>query len=287
MKPARFEYHAAATLGEAVTLVSEHGPDGRVLAGGQSLIPLLNLRQVRPHHLIDVCRAAELDHIEDAGGAITIGAATRQARVEHAPHVRERLPLLVEALRFVASEPIRHMGTVVGSLAYADPAAEIPAVALAVDAELRVCGRAGERTVGAAEFFRGAHRTALEPGELLASARFPVMDTQAGSAFVEVARRHGAPAVAGAAVMVRLAAGAVDRVAIALCGVGATPVRARAAEAQLRGVPPSPQAIDAAADRAVADLDPPSDVHAGSAYRRDAARACVRRALTHALERAA
>jgi len=286
MKPPPFVYHAPTTVAEAVTLLDETGEEGQVLAGGQSLIPLMNFRLARPGHLVDVTSIRDLDYVRREDGRLRIGAATRQAAVERDPAAAEQAPLLVEALGFVGHEPIRHRGTVVGSLAHADPAAEIPAVALAMDAELTAVGARGERRLAASELFTGPFSTSLEPGELLTEAQFTAWPPGSGHAFLEFARRHGDFAVAGAAVLLHLDAGVVDRAAIALCGVAGTPVRATEAERRLLGERPTPAVVEAAAEAATAGLTPASDVHGGSAYRRQVARAYVRRALALAAERA-
>ncbi|HZV51809.1 MAG TPA: xanthine dehydrogenase family protein subunit M [Candidatus Dormibacteraeota bacterium] len=286
MKPPPFVYHAPGTVAEAATLLHEAGEEGRVLAGGQSLIPLMNFRLARPGHLVDITSVRELDYIRAEDGRLRIGAAARQAAVERDPAAAERAPLLVEALGFVGHEPIRHRGTVVGSLAHADPAAEIPAVALAMEAELTAVHAQGERRIAASEFFTGPFSTGLETGELLTEVSFPVWPPGTGHAFVEFARRHGDFAVAGAAVLLHLDGEVVDRVAIALCGVAGTPVRATEAERRLLGERPTPAVMAEAAEVATSRLSPASDVHGSSDYRRQVARAYVRRALALAAERA-
>lgn len=286
MKPAPFAYHGARTTTEAVALLGEFRDGGRVLAGGQSLVPLMNFRLARPSHLIDINRVDELDYIRHTDGLIAIGARTRQAAAERSPLIREQAPLLAEALAWVGHEPIRHRGTVVGSIAHADPAAEIPAVALAMDGEVTAVSLRGERVIAAADFFRGPFLIALEPGELVTELRLRPWPPGTGYAFLEFARRHGDFAIAGAGVLLHLGPGGVERAAVVLCGVADTPVRARAAEDRLRGHPPTPEVLAAAADAAVADLTPPGDVHGSPEYRRTVARAYVRRALARALERA-
>lgn len=286
MKPAPFAYHAARTVREAVSLLGEFQDGGRVLAGGQSLVPLMNFRLARPSHLVDINPVEELDYIRRADGVLAIGARTRQAAAERSPLVRDQAPLLAEALGWVGHEPIRHRGTVVGSITHADPAAEIPAVALAMDGEVTALSTRGERTIAATDFFCGPFATALEPGELVTELRLTIWPPGTGSAFLEFARRHGDFALAGAGVLLHLGPGDVDQAAVVLCGVGDTPVRARRAEERLLGHPPTPEALDQAADAAVADLTPPADVHGSPQYRRKVARAYVRRALALAVERA-
>lgn len=286
MKPAPFSYHRVGTLPEAVELLGELGDEGRILAGGQSLLPLMNFRLAQPEHVVDINPVGELDYIRRDNGSLVVGAIARQSAVEHAPETRERLPLLYEALQVVAHPPIRHRGTVVGSIAHADPAAELPAVAMALHAQVTITGGGGSRTVDADAFFVGPFETVLEPGELVTEVRFPVSAPGAGSAFCEFARRHGDFAIAGAAVDLRMDAGKVVDASIVLCSVGPRPIRATAAEAALRDQAPDEELIRAAAEAAVADLQPGADIHGGTEYRRGVARAEVRRALGRAVERA-
>ncbi|MFN8202880.1 MAG: xanthine dehydrogenase family protein subunit M [Solirubrobacteraceae bacterium] len=286
MKPAPFEYHRARSREEALALLGELGEDGRVLAGGQSLVPLMNFRLAQPEHLIDINPIAELDYVRRDNGSIAIGATTRQATVEHAAEVRDGLPLLAETLLSVAHPPIRHRGTVVGSIAHADPAAELPTVALATRATMTLTGASGARDVAADEFFLGPFETALEPGELVTEVRFPAAAPGTGQAFAEYARRHGDFAIAGAAAMVTLDGATVVDASIALCAVGPRPMPAPAAEDLLRGGEVSDELIAAACAAAVAGLEPGADIHGGTEYRRGVAAAQVRRALVKAVERA-
>jgi CO/xanthine dehydrogenase FAD-binding subunit len=285
VKPPPFRYAAPGTVAEAVGLLAEHADaEARVLAGGQSLVPLMNFRLAHPGHLVDLRRIAELDGIRLDGDSLVIGAMTRQSAVEDSPEVALAAPLLAEAVRFVAHRPLRNSGTIGGSVAHADPVAELPAVALALDAELVAVGPDGTRRIPAAEFFRGPFTTALAPEEILTEVRLPRRG--GGHAFVEFARTHGSFAIVAVAALVELADGHVARAAIALAGVGSTPVRAVAAERALTGAAPDAAALAAAADAAVADLDPIGDVHASAVTRVDLARVHVRRALDLALARA-
>jgi CO/xanthine dehydrogenase FAD-binding subunit len=286
MKPPPFTYHAAKTTAEALRMLDDLGEEGRILAGGQSLIPLMNFRLAQPTHLVDINPVAELDYVQRTNGELAIGARTRQSAAETSEEVAQAAPLLVEALGWVGHEPIRHRGTVVGSLAHADPAAEIPAVALAMDATIVAASVRGQREVAAADFFAGPFTTALRPGEMAVEVRFPVWTDGAGHAFGEFARRHGDFAVAGVGVLVALDGGLVARAAIVLCGVAPTPVRARQAEELLVGHAPDPGLLEAAAEAAVKDLQPSGDLHGSSDYRRKVARAYVWRALNLAVERA-
>jgi CO/xanthine dehydrogenase FAD-binding subunit len=285
VKPAPFAYHAATTTAEATALLAELRGEGRILAGGQSLVPLMNFRLAQPEHVVDINPIEELAYVRRDDGRLAIGATARQAAVERSDDAR-RVPLLVEALHWVAHPPVRHRGTVVGSIAHADPAAELPCVALTLDARLTLTSAAGERRLAADEFFLGPFDTALEPGELLKEVSFPLSAPGSGHAFVEFARRHGDFAIAGAAVALRLDGGRIAEAAIGLCGVGPAPLRARAAEEQLRGQVAYEELLVAAAQAAVEGLQPASDIHGNREYRIGVARAQVRKALTLALERA-
>jgi carbon-monoxide dehydrogenase medium subunit len=272
VKPAPFTYHRATTTSEAVDMLASASDDASVLAGGQSLVPLMNFRVAQPAHLVDINFVDELDYIRLDDGWLAIGARTRQAAVERSADVARAAPLLSEALRSVAHPPVRHRGTVVGSVVHADPAAELPAVLLALDGEVVIRGGSGERRVAAADFFTGPLMTAKAAGELVTEVRVPAADGNGGGhALVEFSRRHADFAVAGAAV----AGGA-----IALFGVADTPVRASRAEQVLAG--DGGAAPGDVAGAAVEGLQPVSDVHGGPAYRRRVARACVERALRRA-----
>jgi carbon-monoxide dehydrogenase medium subunit len=285
VKPPPFRYAAPATVAEAVGLLVDHAEaEPRVLAGGQSLVPLMNFRLAQPGYLVDLRRIAGLSGIRADGDALVIGAMTRQADVEDAPEVAVVAPLLAEAIGFVADRPIRNSGTIGGSLAHADPAAELPAVALALDAELVAEGPAGARRIPAAAFFCGPFTTALGADEILAEVRLP--RRVGGHAFVEFARTHGTFAVVAVAAVVGVADGRIAGASIALTGVAPTPVHATAAEEALVGVDLVNVDVAAAAEAAVAELHPAGDVHASAATRTELARVHVRRALELALSRA-
>ena len=289
MKPAPFRYHAPESLDEALELLAEHGEEAKVLAGGQSLVPTLNFRLARPAVLVDLNRIAALAYVEaESDGGLRVGAMTRQRAVERSPLVMERAPLVAETMPFVAHPQIRNRGTFGGSLAHADPAAELPAVALALDAELVLRVSGGERRLRARDFFVGLFATALAPGELLVEVRLPQLPTGAGCAFVEMARRHGDYALVGVAACVELGEDERVRAArVALLSVGEGPVEAHQACRTLIGERPVEEALVAAADEAATtDVDPPSDIHATSAYRRHLTRLLVRRALHTAAARA-
>lgn len=286
MKPAAFEYHRPGSAEEAVTVLGRLGDEGRILAGGQSLVPLMNFRLAQPEHVVDINRLAELDYVRADNGTIRVGALARQSRVENDAEVATRAPLLREALGLVAHPPIRHRGTVVGSIAHADPAAELPSAALCLEATVTVRGVRGDRQIAARDFFLGPFETAVEPGELVTEVAFPAAAPGTGHAFVEFARRHGDFAIAGAAVTLALRDGAVADPRVVLCGVGPVPLRAEGAERALAGAQPGEEAIEAAAAAAVEGVEPPGDMHGGTRYRVGVARAQVRRAIAKALARA-
>ncbi len=271
MKPAAFEYHAPTTAAEAVGLLAELGDGTKVLAGGQSLVPILALRLAAFDHLIDIGRIDELRGIERVDGGVRIGAMTTQATIEHSTDV----PLLTRATPFIGHFQIRNRGTVGGSIAHADPAAEYPAVAVALDAEMEVLSNNGPRLVAASEFFQGFWTTAVGQDELLTSVTFPAWEGTCGFAIEELARRHGDFAIAGACVGV-----GDDRCAISLFGLGPTPIRASAAEDLALGGA-SAEEIGRAA---VADLAGiPSDIHGSADYRRHVGAVMVRRAWEKAV----
>jgi carbon-monoxide dehydrogenase medium subunit len=289
VKPPPFDYTRPETLDEALDLLAELGDESRPLAGGQSLIPLLSMRLARPSHLIDLAGVAALAAVRADSTGVSIGAMVRERRAEADPDVARQVPALAEALPFIGHPAIRSRGTIGGSLAHADPAAELPAVAVAAEADLVAESRdRGRRTIPATEFFTGFFSTALEPDEILTGAHFTPPPPASGWAVDEVARRHGDFAMVGAVVMVRLDRG-TQRVAearIALSGVADTPVRAPDAEALLAGAEPSAEAWAEAAQAAAAGLSPPADLHGSSAYRRHVAGVLVRRTLAVAASRA-
>jgi carbon-monoxide dehydrogenase medium subunit len=286
MKPSAFEYHAPATVDEAATMLGDLD-DAKVLAGGQSLVPMLSLRLAYFEHLVDIGRIAELRGIRHEPDAVVIGATTVDAAVEHDAELASRVPLLARATPLIGHFQIRNRGTVGGSIAHSDPAAEYPAVALALDAQFDAASARGRRTIAASSFFRGYWSTALEPDELLVGVSFPVWSGRCGYAVREFARRHGDFAIAGAVVAVELDGDdRVARCAIGLLGLGSTPLRATAAEQAALG-----EKADVAAEElgglATSDLDAvPSDLHGSSAYRRRVGAAMVRRAWDAAIEEA-
>lgn len=275
------------SLDEALDLLARYGDEAKVLAGGQSLGPLLNLRLASPALLVDVNRLRELEGVEERPGELAIGALTRLRTIERDPRVARSGPLLAEALPYVGHVAIRNRGTVGGSLAHADPAAELPVVATALQAAIDVRSARGARTLAAAELFVMPLVTSLEPDELIVSVRVPTLDAGAGYAWYELAQRHGDFALAGAAAVVSLGRDGTCRTArLALAGVGPVPLDVSDAVASLTGTSPTPAALADAAERAAARCDPSSDVHASGEYRRRLVRVLARRALETALARA-
>lgn len=286
MKPPPFEYRAPTTLEEALALLEELGDEARPLAGGQSLIPLMSFRLARPSHLIDLAGISELGQVRTDGDRVVIGAMVRERAAERNEQVLRAVPLMSHALPLIGHPAIRSRGTICGSLAHADPAAELPAVALTAGAELVAESRArGRRTIDAADFFTGFFSTALEPDEILVEVRIPAAPAHTGSAFEEVARRHGDFAMVGAAATVRLDNGKIGEARIALTGVSDVPVRAADAEAALSGSAPTEEAFADAAEQEAKSLAPASDLHGSSAYRRHVAAVVMKRALRAAATR--
>jgi aerobic carbon-monoxide dehydrogenase medium subunit len=288
MKPARFHYFAPRTLNEALTLLADQGDGARVLAGGQSLMPLMNMRLVHVNALVDLNEIDSLAYIQPWGEGVAIGALARDAALERNSTVATRLPLLVEAARYVGHPAIRNRSTVGGSIAHADPAAELPALMLALDAEFEVRNRAGSRTIAAKDFFQGYLQTSLQDGEILTELRIPALPALSGSAFVEFSRREGDYALAGVAAVVALDEdGTISDVRLGLCSVGPAPVRARSAENILRGQRPGPDAWAVASTAVIAELkEPPSDIHGSADYRRHLAGVLTERALAISAKRA-
>ncbi|MCU1368093.1 MAG: molybdopterin dehydrogenase FAD-binding protein [Ilumatobacteraceae bacterium] len=286
MKSAAYGLVVPTTIDEAIAALVEHGPDARLLAGGQSLMPLMAARVVRPSVVIDLGRVPGLTEIVHRDNHVAIGAMTTQRAVERSATVVQHVPLLALAVTRIAHATIRNRGTIGGSLAHADPTAEIPVTAVALEAVLVVVGPRGRREVAAAEFFVGPNRTLLEPGDVLVEVRFPTAGEMDRVAFEELSRRPGDVAAASAAVQLRLDAdGRIARARVALGSVAPTPVRAHAAEAVLIGRLPSDELFAEAATAATAGLQPSSDLHATGAYRRHVAGVLVRRALASATGR--
>jgi aerobic carbon-monoxide dehydrogenase medium subunit len=284
VKPPKFDYHAPRTVDEAVALLARYGGDAKVLAGGQSLMPMLNFRLARPAALVDVNRIPALAYIREDDGTVAFGALTRQRTIEFSPVVAARLPLLREATRWVGHLPIRSRGTIGGSIAHADPSAEYPAVLTALDGEVVVQGPRGRRSVKAGDLFETYLTTTLAPEELVVEVRLPAMPAGAGFAFEEFARRHGDFAIVGiAAMIVRGAGGRCAAARLATAGAGPVPVRLRAAEKILETEGLGDAAIEAAARKATELVDPDADVHASADYRHHLTRVLTSRAIKRAL----
>ncbi|MGH3196273.1 MAG: FAD binding domain-containing protein [Streptosporangiaceae bacterium] len=286
MKLPPVEYEAPRIVAEAIDLLAEYLDEASVLAGGQSLIPLLALRLARPAVLIDINGMDELSGVSAADDWVAIGAMTREYVAEESEEVAGTVPLLAAALPLIGHEAIRSRGTIGGSLAHADPAAELPAVARALDAEFVVRGQSGDRVIPAAQWFEGYLTTSRRPDELLLEVRFPAARRGTGVSFQEVARRHGDFAVVGLAVSLVLSGGVISDARLALAGVSDVPVRAAAAEDLLVGERPSAELFDEAARRATDDIDPPADLHGSGEYRKKVAATLVRRGLQEAVDNA-
>jgi carbon-monoxide dehydrogenase medium subunit len=282
MKPPVFEYHAPASVDEAIALLTRYGGDGKILAGGQSLMPLLNFRLSRPAAIVDLNGIASLAYVREDNGVIHFGAMTRQRTIEFSDVVRRRLPLLTEATALVGHLPIRTRGTIGGSLAHADPSAEYPAVLAALDGTVVVRGPRGERALRPTELFQSYLTTSLGPEDILVEVRLPAMEPGAGFAFEEFSRRHGDFAIVGVAAMLIGDGQRCTTARLATAGAGPTPLRLRSAEEILERDGLSDTAIDAAAARAAELVDPDGDIHASAAYRRNLTRVLTGRALRRA-----
>ncbi len=287
MKPPPFEYYAPTTIAETLSVLHQYGDDAKVLAGGQSLMPLLNFRLARPAAVVDINGVKELDYLRRENGWLAVGALVRQRAGEMSSLVAQTLPLLAETLPLIGHFQIRNRGTIVGSLAHADPAAELGAVAVALGAEMKIESRRGSRMVPAREFFVSYLTTVLAADELLVEVRFPTAQPRTGYAFVEFARRHGDFALVGVAVVVsRDQANRCSDVCLAFTGVGPVPAPFMDEEGILRGEPLEPHAINALAKRAASGIDPPSDIHASGEHRCELAAVLAARALETAAARA-
>ena len=282
MKPSSFNYHAPTRVEEATALLAEHGDGAKVLAGGQSLVPMLSLRLASFEHLVDLNKVDGLSAIERVNGHLRVGAIVRQAVAEHSADVAASVPLLSKALPHIGHFQIRNRGTVGGSIAHADPASERPAVALALDATIEAAGPGGTRKIAAADFFVSTWQTALADDEILSAVEFPVWGPGSGFAVEELTRRHGDFALAGAVVGVQVSGDTVTKATIGLFGVGPTPLRASAAEAALLSGADAAEAGKVAASH----ISPVDDIHASGAYRTQVTAVIVRRAIEAALKEA-
>ena len=286
MKPPVFEYFRPETLDEAVGLLDRYSGDAKVLAGGQSLIPLMNFRLARPEYVVDINAISDLEYIREEDGVITIGAMTRQCTIERSELLAGKCPLLVETTKLIGHSSIRHKGTIGGSIAHADPAAEYPAALVALDAAVKVVGSDGARIMPAGELFLTYCTTTLAPNEIITEIRVPIPATAGGWAFEELTRRHGDFAIVGVAALVQVEDGVCHEARIALAGVGPTPIRCNDAEAALEGNPLNDEALEHAGALASAAAQPEDDVHASASYKQAMVAVFVQRALRRARERA-
>ena len=279
MKPAPFAYVRARTLEEAFDLLEEHGDSAKILAGGQSLMATLNMRLSAPDLLVDIGRIDSLAGIEDVGDAIRIGATTRHADVEASAEVAAHAPLITLAMPHIAHPAIRNFGTFGGSIAFADPAAELPACAVALGARMLIAGRKGERAVEADSFFRGLYETAIGSGEILTAVEIPKTSPDRKPGFMELARRHGDYAIIGLAADAEVDGGAFGDARLAFFGAGDRPIAARRTAALLRGRSWSEELAAQIADSLKDELDPPEDLNADGAMRRHLAGVLAKRTL--------
>lgn len=286
MKPSQFEYFAPESVEEAVSLLGQHGDEAKILAGGQSLIPLLALRLAIPAVIIDINRIGSLEYVRVEGDVVRVGALARHRSIEKHEELARRCPMIKDAVSLVGHVAIRNRGTVLGSMAHADPASEWPAIALALDAEIDAVGPNGERTIPASSFFMSFLMTALEPDEMATEIRFKIPTGRVGSSFVELARRHGDFAVAGAGGLLSLAEnGSIRDARVVLIGVGGTALRIDEAERALNGKTATKDVYGEAATAVTDAIDPTGDVHGSADFRRSIASVLTRRSLETAAER--
>jgi len=286
MVPAAFEYHRPSSLDEALSLLSAHADDGKVLAGGQSLIPLMKLRFAAPEHLIDINRVPGLDGLEEAEGQLRIGAMTRHATLAASDLVKSRYPVMAQAAPMISDPLVRNLGTIGGSLAHADPAGDWGSVMLAQGATVVVKSSNGERELPIGEFLQDTFTTALEPDEILTEVRVPQPEPRSGGAYLKMERKVGDFATVAVAVSLVLSNGTVGRAGIALTAVGSKNIEATDAESSLTGAEPTEEALAEAGRLAAAASDPVSDVRGSAEYKRHVVEVYVRRGLARALESA-
>ena len=287
MKPAAFDYFAPESLEEALSLLGKHSSNAKLLAGGQSFVPMANFRVLRPEVVIDLNRIAALGFIAERDGALAIGAMVRHRAVERSELVRARCPLIAQAVPNIGHAVIRNRGTIGGSLSHSDPAAEWPVVAIALEATMVARSPRGERLIPAAGFFVGLLTTSLADDEILVEIRFPVAPARTGAEFLEISRRHGDFALVSVGAQVTLSnAGAIDDIRLALGGVGPFPFDAWALAKRLVGSTPQASDLEALGAEVAKRIEPPSDLHASAEYRKEVAGVLVVRALRVALARA-
>ena len=286
MIPASFEYFSPKTLAEAVALLQKHGSDAKILAGGQSLIPLMKLRMASPKRLIDLNRVSGLSYIKEADGFLTIGALTREAEIDGSELIHKKYPILADTAAVIGDPLVRNMATVGGNLAHADPANDHPATMLALDTEVVATGPKGARKIPIGEFFTDVFTTSLKPDEILTEIRIPIPPARSGGAYLKVERKVGDFAAAAVAVQVTLDGNNVKRVGIGLTNVGPTPIKATRAEKSLQGKPADQKNIDEAARIAAEEAQPVEDLRGSVDYKRSLVRVLTARALQKAIARA-
>lgn len=283
MKPSAFEYFTPGSVAEAIELLERYEDEAKIIAGGQSLVPMMNFRLARPEFLIDINGIKDLDYIKEEGDDLLIGALTRERDLELSPLVKERCPILAKAVSFLGHSTIRNRGTIGGSLVHADPSGEISTTICALNAEMKIAGPSGERTIGFEEFFLTYLTTSLEPSDILVEIRIPTLQEKVGWSFVELSRRAGDFAiVAVAAILFMDESGTCSEARISMGGVASTPIRAVEAEALLSGQVITNELIEKAGQEAAEETDTEPDYHASSEYRKDMARVFVQRGLKEA-----
>ena len=286
MKPRPFKYVRPDSVQAALEVLAQYGDEARILAGGQSLMPLLSMRLAQPGVLVDINAIQDLDYIQPTDTGITIGALARQRRLEDNPLIAEHVPPLRSAAQWMSHPQIRNRGTIVGSIAHADPSAELPAAALALQADLTIRSAKTTRTIPATDFYLGYYMTVVEPGELVADVSFPTLETATGWSIQEVSRRHGDFALAGVIALLTLDGSRIRSARLAYYGLGSAALRSDAAESTLENQAASDALFEEAAAMGSAALSPDSDIHASADYRRGLAAELTRRALREAAERA-
>jgi len=286
MLPAAFEYHRPETLDEALTLLSAHGDDGKVLAGGQSLIPLMKLRFAAPGHLIDINRVPGLDGLQESDGQLRVGAMTRHATLEHSDLLKSRYPVMAQAAPMISDPIVRNLGTIGGSLAHADPAGDWGSVMLALGATVLVRSPNAERELPIGEFLQDTFTTSLEPDEILTEIRVPQPGARSGGAYLKMERKVGDFATVAVGVHLELSNGTIGKAGIALTAVGSKNIEAKEAADSLAGTEPTEEAFAEAGQLAAAAADPTSDVRGSADYKRHVVEVFVRRGLARALESA-
>lgn len=287
MIPATFDYHAPASLADAVTLLDKFGEDAKVLAGGMSLLPMLKIRLARVGHLVDIGRIPGLDYIEEEGGVLKIGAATRESALERSDLIRSKYPILLDTALVIADPVVRNRATAGGNLAHGDPANDHPATMLALGATVVAQGPKGERSIPIDQFFKGLFTTALAANEILTEIRIPIPPARSSGAYVKLERKVGDFATAGAAAQITLrAGGGIEQAGLALTNAGSTPIKAVEAERYLVGKKPDPATLAEAGRLAAKATNPSADRRGAADYKRDMARVLTVRALRMAIQRA-